>query len=399
MMMEIWSHYVNSQPFHCLKQGNMTSNLFFETLETHFNKNLPFVAFKYPNKTEIKSYLQKDDTLDITSDFTETGFVFAPFDSNETAVIFPLDICEVLLVNTVDLDENESINEIKPILSDDESKSNHIQLVKKGIITINSEGFQKIVLSRNERVQLSNSNPISIFKRLLATYNTAFVYCWFHPKVGLWLGATPETLMSIEGQRLTTMSLAGTQKYKGTLDVVWSQKEINEQQVVTDFIIKQLESLNLKPQTSNLKPETIKAGNLLHLKTSISANLNPHTSNLKQLLTSLHPTPAVCGLPKDAAKQFILKNENYDREFYTGFLGEINIKTAISRNTNARNIENNAYATVKIVSNLFVNLRCMQISNQEAKIYIGGGITKDSNAEAEWEETVQKALVMKKVLL
>jgi len=113
----------------------------------------------------------------------------------------------------------------------------------------------------------------------------------------------------------------------------------------------------------------------------------------------LHPTPAVCGLPKDAAKQFILKNENYNREFYTGFLGEINIKTSISRNSNSRNVENNAYAAVKTVSNLYVNLRCMQISNQEAIIYVGGGITKDSNVEAEWEETVQKALVIKKVLL
>jgi isochorismate synthase len=216
--------------------------------------------------------------------------------------------------------------------------------------------------------------------------------------VGLWLGATPETLVNIDGQRLTTMSLAGTQKFNGTLDVNWTPKELNEQQLVTDFILKQLESSNLKSQTINLKPETIKAGNLVHLKTSVSATFNSKI-NFKQLLTNLHPTPAVCGLPKDAAKQFILKNENYNREFYTGFLGEINIKMSTTRNNNSRNVENNAYATVKTVSNLFVNLRCMQISNQEAIIYVGGGITKDSNAEAEWEETVQKALVMKKVLV
>src|SRR5690606_36067436 len=172
----------------------------------------------------------------------------------------------------------------------------------------------------------------------------------------------------------------------------------NEQQLVTDFILKQLESSNLKSQTLNLKPETIKAGNLVHLKTSITAIFNSKI-NFKQLLRNLHPTPAVCGLPKDAAKQFILKNENYNREFYTGFLGEINVKTSVTRNNNSRNAENNAYATVKTVSNLFVNLRCMQISNQEAIIYVGGGITKDSNDEAEWEETVQKALVMKNVLI
>lgn len=377
----------------------MTSDLFFETLESHFLKNLPFIAFRYPNKKDVKSYLQKDDKLHNTSDFTETGFVFAPFDTDEKAIVIPLEVCDVLVIDDVDLDENESTPIIKPLLSDEVSKRSHIQLVKKGIEAIVFNDYQKIVLSRSERVILSDSNPILIFKKLLATYRTAFVYCWFHPKVGLWLGATPETLMNIQGQRLTTMSLASTQKYKGTLDVAWTQKEIDEQQVVTDFIIKQLESLNLKPQTSNLKPETVKAGNLVHLKTSISVNLKPHTQNLKELLANLHPTPAVCGLPKDAAKQFILKNENYNREFYTGFLGEINIKTSTTRNSNSRNVENNAYATVKTVSNLFVNLRCMQISNQEAIIYIGGGITKDSNAESEWEETVQKALVMKKVLV
>src|SRR5690606_3892745 len=140
------------------------------------------------------------------------------------------------------------------------------------------------------------------------------------PKVGLWLGATPETLVNIDGQRLTTMSLAGTQKYNGTLEVNWTSKELNEQQLVTDFIVH-----SLHPETSGSvgnislgKPETVKDGNLVHLKTTISATFNSKI-NFKQLLTNLHPTPAVCGLPKDAAKQFILKNENYNREFYTGF--------------------------------------------------------------------------------
>ena len=375
----------------------MTSDFFFETLKSHFHSNLPFVAFRNPNKTDIKCYLQKDDTLHNTSDFTESGFVFAPFDADEKATILPIDACDVLSINDAVLDENKSTQTIKPSLLDEVSKMTHIQLVKKGIEVITSDNFQKIVLSRNERLPLSNSNPISIFKKLLATYETAFVYCWFHPKVGLWLGATPETLMQIDGQRLITMSLAGTQKYNGTLDINWTPKELNEQQLVTDFIVRSLQS-----SVGNIsvgKTETVKAGNLLHLKTSIIANFKPQISNLKGLLASLHPTPAVCGLPKDAAKQFIIKNENYKREFYTGFLGEMHIKTSVSRNSNSRNVENNAYATVKTVSNLFVNLRCMKIDNQEAIIYVGGGITKDSNAESEWEETVQKTLVMKKVLV
>ena len=91
----------------------------------------------------------------------------------------------------------------------------------------------------------------------------------------------------------------------------------------------------------------------------------------------LHPTPAVCGLPKEEAKQFILDNELYNRDFYTGFLGELNLKGQ---------------------TNLYVNLRCMQLKDNRISIYVGGGITADSNAENEWEETVIKAKVMKNAL-
>src|SRR5690606_31374885 len=134
-------------------------------------------------------------------------------------------------------------------------------------------------LSIKEIVPLLEITPISIFKRLLNTYPSAFVYFWYHPKVGLWLGATPETLIEIEGNRFSIMALAGTQDYKGTTEVVWKDKEIDEQQIVANFIIQQL-----KPSVENLnvsKTETVKAGNLLHLKTMISAKLKLESSNLK----------------------------------------------------------------------------------------------------------------------
>ena len=221
------------------------------------------------------------------------------------------------------------------------------------------------------------------------------MYCWYHPKVGLWLGATPETLIKIEGNRFSIMALAGTQDYKGTLDVVWQDKEKQEQQFVTDFIIE-----NLRPSVESFKisdVETVKAGNLLHLKTMISARLNSK-SNLKEIVSVLHPTPAVCGLPKFNAKQFILENEHYSRAFYTGFLGELNMETKLQSRSARRNIENRAYTINRKSTQLYVNLRCMQLKNAEAIIYIGGGITKHSVPEKEWQETVSKSLVIKNIL-
>jgi isochorismate synthase len=91
----------------------------------------------------------------------------------------------------------------------------------------------------------------------------------------------------------------------------------------------------------------------------------------------LHPTPAVCGLPKEQSKAFILENENYDRTFYTGFLGELNMENK---------------------TDLFVNLRCMEICESQANLFMGCGITKDSIPEKEWEESINKSFTMKRVL-
>ena len=97
----------------------------------------------------------------------------------------------------------------------------------------------------------------------------------------------------------------------------------------------------------------------------------------------MHPTPAVCGFPKGKARDFILKNENYNRKYYAGFLGELNFC-----------FESNQ----TLMSDLFVNLRCMEIIKDNAEIYVGCGITKDSNPEKEYIETKNKSVTMKNIL-
>lgn len=373
----------------------MSLKSFFERLEQHYNKQLPFVVYRKPNRSQIFTYLQKDTVLHTTTNFTERGFVFSPFDAIDQTVLIPIDNCESISLNNYN---NEDFVISKKTKSEPnlDLKAHHINLVNKGIEAINNNDFKKVVLSRKELVKLNDTNPISIFKKLLTKYVSAFVYCWYHPKVGLWLGATPETLIKIEGNRFSIMALAGTQNFNGSTNVVWKDKEKQEQQFVTDYIVS-----NIAPfvnQTKITETETVKAGNLLHLKTIIMAQLKPEITNLKSLISVLHPTPAVCGLPKLEAKTFILENENYNREFYTGFLGELNFETNVEPRSGKRNIENRAYAVTKKSTQLYVNLRCMQLKNNEAVIYVGGGITKTSNTESEWEETVSKSLVIKSIL-
>ena len=370
---------------------------FFNQLQNRLVNQLPFVAYRKPNETSVSAILQKNNALNYCQDFTNSGFVFSPFENIENAIIFPLNESEIIeFKDEIILDETEHSQPNFNLENREEAKQFHINLVENAVNAIKNESFKKVVVSRVEQSPFNSSETILLFKRLLNNYKTAMVYCWYHPKVGLWLGATPETLLKIEGNRLQTMSLAGTQPYVNTTDVTWQNKEIEEQQFVTDFIVDSLKPLINTVSTT--KRQTIKAGQLLHLQTKISAVFDKANFNFKNVLKALHPTPAVCGLPKATAKDFILKNENYNREFYTGFLGELNFTQTKSRNTNRKNVENNAYQSIKTVTNLFVNLRCLQIKNNQALIYVGGGITKDSNPEKEWEETVAKSLTTKSLL-
>ncbi|WP_225037164.1 chorismate-binding protein [Winogradskyella sp. SM1960] len=366
---------------------------FFEAIEIQYANQLPFVVYSRPINAVIKCWLQHDEKLHHTKDFSESGFVFAPFNLEENSILFPKDNCSYSEIECRDLEtESFTTSEIQPNATE---RLQHIELVSKGINSIEHTDLQKVVLSRCEKKALQDTNPISIFKRLFNAYKNAMVYCWFHPKVGLWIGATPELLFKVEGKRLTTIALAGTQPFNANETVKWTPKEFEEQQIVTDYITEQIQPYTEQINVSEV--DTVKAGSLLHLKTKITS-LIKDASDLKSIIDALHPTPAVCGFPKAKAKDFILQHENYNRDYYTGFLGELNLKQATTRNTNRRNVENNAYAVIKTQSNFYVNLRCMQLKESSAKIYVGGGITKGSNPEHEWEETVNKTKTISTVL-
>ena len=286
---------------------------FFENIESQYMSQLPFVAYRKPNTNSVNGLFQKDSNLYHVDDYTESGFIFAPFDSEQQTVLFPLDACEIKISQVTFSNENKNNSEafVLPLIEN----TDYIALVQNGIDYIKQGQLQKVVLSRVETEPISEDNPLIIFKSLLKTYAKAFVYIWYHPKIGLWLGATPETFLEVEGQRFKTMSLAGTQPYDENKDIVWNKKNIEEQQLVTDYI-----ETELKPFTDRLKTapvQTVRAGQLLHLKSKIYGVLK--AQSLNRVIGCLHPTPAVCGLPKSVAKGFILDQEHYEREFYTGF--------------------------------------------------------------------------------
>lgn len=350
---------------------------FFIKVKQQEAQHLPFVIYSKPKINKVVGLFQKNDHLYFAENFSETGFVFAPFDGSQM-ILIPKQQSVKREVELASFEENYQSD--VEYSENKEAKTHFETLVQKGINAIENGFFNKVVLSREEIVDLANFDLVSVFTKLVQTYPTAFVYCWFHPKIGLWMGATPERLLKADKNKFYTMALAGTQTFTGSSEVVWEKKEKEEQQFVTDFILESLKDITSEVAISS--PYTLKAGNLLHIKTDIEGVINEN-SNLKQVVSILHPTPAVCGLPKDKAKVFIFENEGYDRSYYSGFLGELNRKGIDKQ---------------KSKSDLFVNLRCMQICNLHAYLYMGCGITKDSIAEKEWKESVNKSMTMKKVL-
>jgi len=352
-----------------------TTEFIHETLR-FYNAKQPLVIFRKPNETILKAYIHNDKEVHFLNSFNAKGFLFAPFNKNEKKILFSVDKCRIL---TSEIATNKDLKIIlgdstSKIFHNEKSKKNHLHLVQKGIDFLKNSHIKKVVLSRKETVECADFDIENTFKKMLNNYKNAFVYLWYHPSIGLWMGATPERLINVTQNKFNTMALAGTQRYKNSVHVVWKEKEMQEQQYVTDYILN-----TIKGSIKNIEVSgtyTVKAGDLLHIRTDIAGDLKT-TDLLGNLIEALHPTPAVCGLPKKEATKFIFENENYDRAYYAGYLGELNIE----KNTH-----------------LFVNLRCMQVNNNIASIYIGGGITTDSKPEKEWQETVLKAAVMKKVL-
>lgn len=253
-------------------------------------------------------------------------------------------------------------------------KQNYLETVRRFIDATKSD-VEKLVLSRLLVASHGSIRTFHIFRDLLRNYPEAFVYWFNDPVAGTWLGASPEIFFKADHDTGETVSLAGTRTIDvyGNLTSDWTIKEYEEQQLVTDFIKDTLTNHGITFSMSG--PENHLAGKLMHLKTSFHFPIRD--INLEKLIADLHPTPAVCGLPKEQAKAFITKYEPHDRAYYTGFLGPVFPEKQID---------------------LYVNLRCLLLTKSQFVLYLGGGITAGSDPEFEWEETVNKAGTLLKVL-
>lgn len=364
---------------------------------------LPIAFWRLPNASVrylIISQEHRSLERDAAIEELPTGFVFAPFDRDKARIFLPGDFIFTFENNFLREPENPAEiasqtwlkerlklrvagNEITKYSSyvsgknaeSHSSDSDYIKLVQKGVEEIEAGKFEKIVLSRTKVVDLPESfDVVQTFENLCAQYSQALVSFVSIPGIGSWLGATPEALVSVEDKTIfKTVALAGTLPYtEGTnlRSIAWTQKEIEEQALVERYVISCFKKIRVREYDEH-GPKTVVAGNLVHLKSDFTVDMK--AINFPQLgsvmLQLLHPTAAVCGMPLESSLEFLRAHEGYDREFYAGYLGPVNVN---------KNID------------IFVNLRCMKLMDDKARLYAGAGITFDSVPEKEFAETEMK---------
>jgi isochorismate synthase len=369
----------------------------------HLSSGQSFSLWKRPRTEEINLIVSDSDPVEmdeLNMEESSPGFVIAPFHTQRKKIFIKAD--HQYLFSGKNISKNgESLSSEETDLMKETtdsvpyhykaSKTNNVsssdeytQLVNRCIERIEGGLFEKVVPSRTKQIDLPMSfDEVKLFIKLIERYPHALISLVSSPQTGTWLGATPELLVSCDrNMHFKTVALAGTQPYVPDMDVrnvAWTQKDIEEQALVCRYIISCFKKIRLREYNEH-GPKTVAAGNVLHLKTDYEVDMAatgfPQLGSI--MLKLLHPTSAVCGMPLTEAFDFLAKEEGYDREFYSGFLGPVNIGGE---------------------SHLYVNLRCMQVlKGNKAQLYAGAGVTMDSVPENEWTETEIKMNTLLQVI-
>ena len=310
------------------------------------------VIYSLPGNSEFRICRQNDFNVSEKHDKSESYFVVRPFNDDKKVLFIRADVHE-----NIDLSELVVESYINAPNSEAVQQSDYERLISK-TIDRSQEINGKIIVSRIDEASMQSFNLTKSLQNLRNKFPQSFIYFLISKQYGIWLGATPETLVEKEGELLSTMALAGT-KWGGEL---FTQKEFDEQMLVSRDIMDCLS----KEVVEIGDVHEMNFGELRHLRTNFRWQSEDSILRFAELL---HPTSAICGFPRAEALEFILSNEEHERGLYSGYLGFVDSNH----------------------SQLFVNLRCMRLFDNQIRVHVGGGINAKSDPISEWEETVRKS--------
>jgi salicylate biosynthesis isochorismate synthase/menaquinone-specific isochorismate synthase len=252
------------------------------------------------------------------------------------------------------------------------------EAVARAVQRISAGEFEKVVLAREVDVHAPvPHDPAAVLGLLREAFSTSFVYA-VGREDATFIGATPELLVRREGQRVTTVALAGSTRRSADPAVddhlgeglLRSDKDRRENEIVARRIASALRPWSVWV-TSAPEPVLAKVANIQHLATPIRAQLKAPVSAI-ELVSRLHPTPAV-GAEPASALAVIPALEGLDRGWYAGPVG---------------------WTDSSGDGEFCVALRCALVRERTARCYAGCGIVRDSDPAAELAESEIKLAVM-----
>ncbi len=233
--------------------------------------------------------------------------------------------------------------------------------------------LHKIVLARTEdAARPAAFSPAAAFHAACERSPLHFNVLLHTVEQGTWLCSTPELLLRGSGDEWETMALAGTRPAGQPDAEPWDAKNRREQQLVAQYIHDCLEAR--WDEGTTFRTRTLRAGAVEHLCTRFRFRMP--AERLDGLLRTLPPTPAVCGYPPEVARTWLRNQPDIERGLYAGYLGPV------------------APGSVQ----LYVTLRCMRLYDTCCRLFAGGGLMPDSDAQAEWQETQAKMQAMRQLL-
>ncbi|WP_122286074.1 isochorismate synthase [Pseudomonas syringae group genomosp. 3] len=242
-------------------------------------------------------------------------------------------------------------------------------------------GLEKVVLARSQNV--AAASPLEqVMQRLMHKQPNAYLFA-FARGSSCFMGASPECLLTVRGDQLHTMALAGTApRGANSADdarlgeqLLLSEKDNSEHAMVIDCIRHGLAEHCLRLDIA-CRPRLHKLPHIQHLLTPVQATLAPNAS-LLGIAQSLHPTPAVGGLPRNEALDYIRSHEQLDRGWYAGPIGWLDDQGN---------------------GELAVALRSALLNGHRATLFAGCGLVSGSEPESEYRESDLKMQTMREAL-
>ncbi|GLO66993.1 MULTISPECIES: isochorismate synthase [Oceanobacillus] len=255
--------------------------------------------------------------------------------------------------------------------------------VQKATEEMKTSITNKIVLAREIRLRFDKRADIpSIIRKLLETQSNSYIFA-YEIDGDCFVGATPERLVKVEGNKLFSTCLAGTaprgkttkEDQKIAEDLFTDPKNRKEHDYVVQMIRKAVERYCTNVDIPS-EPQVYIYKTLQHLYTPVTAKLM-NSNSIFSIIEELHPTPALGGTPREESMSFIRNNERLDRGWYGAPIGWLD-----SNN-------NGEFA---------VAIRSAMIQGTEASLFAGCGIVSDSDPVSEYEETNIKLMPMLSVL-